>query len=64
MTLKEWREKNNYSQEDIAHLLRKMLNKSLTQRAVCTWEHGGMPRRVWREAILSMTQGKVTPSDF
>lgn len=59
MKLKEWRNKKGLSQEDIA----KSLNT--TQESVSYWENKEiMPRKEALQAIMELTNGKVTANDF
>lgn len=64
MVLKDWRIKKKLSQKAVAETLAEMTGETAAQGNVSYWESGVMPRKCFRMAIMKLTKGKVTPSDF
>lgn len=58
MKLKEWREINELSQEELASKL------MVEQAHISYWENGKTPRKGPLKAIMKLTKGKVTANDF
>lgn len=60
MKLREWREKNKLTQEQLAEMLGVNSDESISQ-----WENGkNMPRKDVLIEIMNLTKGKVTANDF
>lgn len=60
MNLKEWREKQGWTQEELASKL-----KGVPRESICQWESGQcMPRRSVLKQVIEITKGKVTANDF
>lgn len=58
MKLREWREKEGLSQEELAAKLKT------TQESVSYWEKDSIPKRATMKLIIRLTKGKVTANDF
>lgn len=72
MKLKEWRERNRYSQLELCNAIEQHVNKFYPdatkkrpgQRTVCSWEHGTFPRTFWLNVLSGLTKNRVTAKDF
>lgn len=59
MKLKEWRLKNNKTQEQMA------IDLGVDQSAICNWEQGKkIPDKENMQKIIAYTNGEVQPNDF
>lgn len=71
MKLREWREKNARTQQQVADELNRLATEqdrpdlaSITQGYVHRWEQGVMPRQENVRLVVKLTAGEVTFADF
>ena len=58
MKLKAYREQIGLTQVQLATVI------GVSNVTVHRWERGRMPKKIFREALLKLSNGKVTPNDF
>lgn len=64
MKLKDWRENKQISQAALANELLHFTGRYVSQRTVCSWENGSVPRKFWMRAIKEFTNKKVGADDL